>query len=472
MLIHIDSSFAQFKKTPIDETTIQIPINNINSQALQDYTTKTPILMSFQWISNSSNVSIIPIDTNQCIITNVEDPAIIDVYNYFYGLPILFQGKYSTIIEFDNKKNVITCQEDIFSSYYFEHLRTNDSSIDEFIVSCEILNPSFLNNDDNEKQFFLLGTNYKTISSDMMIENVTKRWSSKIRSVKPTYVLLEDKSSLSYDTTDRFLVYRKDSNYSSSLSTSTSRKSILRSLQYTTAEIVSIQEDDNKTLYGFEVNQLSSVHVSERSHYVSLLPTTYFNVAPSLHFLILKIDRDASTIYITDDLNTLNGVNLQEYTPVLTKYESIQCNLDLNLNMLHSYKSLRFKLNSLLIPRTVFSKSIINQKTPAFCPYLFLKINNIKNKDFAFNSKAESYSMVVFPCKENDSKHYVMYTSDQQLHLRGTDLRDKFYISLYNTNNESLNISLLLKEHQISGEKWIRFYDPILAVTFLFELLI
>ena len=459
MLIHIDSSFAQFNETSGNET-IQIPINNLTSHALQDYTTTSPLVMSFQWISNSSNVSIIPIDTNQCIITNVEEPTIIDVYNYFYGLPILFQGKSSTIIQFDNKTNVITCQDNIFSSYYFEHLGTNDSNIDEFIVSCEILNPSFLNNDDNEKQFFLLGTDYKKISTDMIVENQTKRWTSAIRSVNTTYVILEDNNdSLSYDKNDRFIVYRRD------LISSTRRMSLLRSLEYTTSQIVSLQEE-NRTLYGFEVKQVSTVHVSETSHYISLLPpTTNYNGSTSYHFFILKIvsnaDDSSIIIYVTEDMNQLIGLNLQKYIPFVTKYESIRCNLDLNLNLLKSSKALRLKLQSLLIPRTVFSKSLINQTTPVFSPYLFLQINHIKNKNFAFNSTSESYSMVAFPCQENDSKQYVTYTSDQVLIIQSSqDLRDKFYVSLYNTNNTSIKISLSLEEHQISGEKLIRFYDP------------
>lgn len=466
MLIHLDSSFAQFNESPKNET-LQIPINSRNLQSLQDeYTTSTPILMSFTWISNSSDVSIIPIDSNQCIITNVLNPNIIDVYNYFYGLPIIFQGNYSTIIQFDNTTNVITCQDNIFSSYYFENIGTNDSNLDEFIVSCEILNPSF---SKNEGEFFLLGTDYETISSDMIVENVTKRWTSTIQSVNPTYVILEDKS-LSYDVTDRFLVYRQDSNYKNSVipsSPSPSGSRTLRSLQYTTGEVVSLVVDNNRTLYGFEVNQVSSF--SETSHYLSLLPTIQ-NGDPSLDFFIVKVDREGSIIYVTDDLTTLS-INLQDYTPVVTKYESIRCNLDLNINMLHSYTSLRLKLKSLMLPLNLFSESIINKNTPVFCPYIFLKINDIKNKDFAFNSTSESYSMVAFPCKENDSQQYITYTSDQELIIQGTqDLRDKFNVSLYNTNHEK--ISLLLKESQIAGTRWIRFYDPTKSVTFIFELLV
>ena len=139
--------------------------------------------------------------------------------------------------------------------------------------------------------------------------------------------------------------------------------------------------------------------------------------------------------------------------------------------MLHSYTSLRLKLKSLMLPLNLFSESIINKNTPVFCPYIFLKINDIKNKDFAFNSTSESYSMVAFPCKENDSQQYITYTSDQELIIQGTqDLRDKFNVSLYNTNHEK--ISLLLKESQIAGTRWIRFYDPTKSVTFIFELLV
>ena len=50
MLIHLDSSFAQFNESPKNET-LQIPINSRNSQSLQDeYTTSTSILMSFKKI--------------------------------------------------------------------------------------------------------------------------------------------------------------------------------------------------------------------------------------------------------------------------------------------------------------------------------------------------------------------------------------------------------------------------------------
>ena len=42
-----------------------------------------------------------------------------------------------------------------------------------------------------------------------------------------------------------------------------------------------------------------------------------------------------------------------------------------------------------------------DKKLIVFSPYLFLQINHIKNKNFAFNSTSESYSMVAFSCQEN-----------------------------------------------------------------------
>ena len=328
MLIHIDSSFTQFNENDNLNEVFKIPINNSNIQTQQAFTTSTPILMYFTWIDDSDNVPIIPIDRNKCIITNFKNPNKINVYNYFYGLPIVFQGMYSTITEFDNKTNVITCNDSIFASYFFEHLATNDSNLNEFIVSCKIVNPSFSN---NERAFFLLGTNYKNIASNyMIVENTTKGWTSPIKSVKETYVILEEES-LPYDSTDHFIVYTRDSKYKNN-----------RSFQYKTGEILSLSVvDTNRTLYGFEVTKL--LPFSETTHYLSLFPKNDYDSQP-LNFYILKVDYASSVIYFTDKMDDIVNLNLLEYTPVITGYNSIRCNLDLNLNLIYSYNTLYLKL--------------------------------------------------------------------------------------------------------------------------------
>ena len=77
-------------------------------------------------------------------------------------------------------------------------------------------------------------------------------------------------------------------------------------------------------------------------------------------------------------MDDIVNLNLLEYTPVITGYNSIRCNLDLNLNLIYSYNTLYLKLKSLLIPLSLTPQTSINENTPSFPPYILLRIKSNK----------------------------------------------------------------------------------------------
>jgi len=243
MILQIDSNYRNYLIYP-NASQFELNINGAAQEERQDndvrgtFTTPYFAHYAYSWIGNTNSpimlgnaevendsllVNIVPISTNSFLLLEIEGVHLPIVFgnDYFMGLLLYYQGFSSKIISYDKNNRNGLVESDLFIEYSYSCC-LKDANIHELKKQAYIINPSYY----WEKNLVILGSSSsllvggqlqyllsKGISTDLFIENVSKKWKRKVVSVLDTYKNIVVSSIPSYSSNDFFVVWKNEYSY-------------------------------------------------------------------------------------------------------------------------------------------------------------------------------------------------------------------------------------------------------------------
>jgi len=245
MILHLDSTFRNIQQYPLPSE-FELDFNGQPSRDFHvrdvrgEYVTKQFAQYSFRWVGNETStlygipndtltVQVIPLNAFSCLLTTPDQPQLYQLLSdYFVGtiMQNLDTGLSSVVAMYSGSDFVFTLDQPIFSSFssvsYTEYLRSTDTTNLSF-ATVSITNPTYTAGNN----LLILGSTSliassptefalsKGINTALFVENVTQKWTSKIKSIVGTYrsVILE--SFPSYKSGDVFIVWLQNLSYTS-----------------------------------------------------------------------------------------------------------------------------------------------------------------------------------------------------------------------------------------------------------------
>lgn len=235
MILHLDSTFRNIKTFPFPaefeiEFNGQPPINPDVRDLRGQYVTAQYAQYSFRWVGNETSalygvpndtltITVIPLNALSCLLAIAAPPDYYLLNDYFVGtiMTNTETGQSAVVATYTGDDFVFTLDQPLFSTPF------SSLSYHEFLRSAQIPNSVrvTLTNPTNTagNNLLILGSTEliassaaefalaKGINTALFVENVTQKWSSKIKSIVGTYrsVILE--SFPSYCSGDVFLVW-------------------------------------------------------------------------------------------------------------------------------------------------------------------------------------------------------------------------------------------------------------------------
>ena len=457
-MLHIDSSVRDIQLFP-NQTDFQVAVNVKPSENDVRYQSKlmTRLAYHFQWVGNSNGnnpiskikndtflTKIIPISSKECIIVpgNERVEKLIHQPNYFVHVKVWFDysNKFSTVIAYDYETGIATMNSDIFQ-YYFENINYKDvkeKTLTEFYRNAYFINTS--------KHFgsniILLGVGNVNLSSGYGIENVTKRWKTKlVREESQDFYFLE--KNLEYDLLDIFVIYR--------LPYKVER---LLSLEFTN-EIVEMTDE----VYGFRTNDYIG-YIGNTSNYVCIISI----LEHTIQFLPIK-EVDNDIVYLSYNLSELPNFDKNHYIIAILPYESIFPTLLIDRNFYRNNISL--SIESVTIPNKIL-KNIHSDRNLEQIPYITLKINKeLIMTNIVSNIPHMESSFICYT--NNDMKNdFIVFKSMQKIRLKEI-FRHSIDISILLPNNQVITFQDDDWEKTVDGRK-ILLHDINNTISITFQL--
>ena len=459
-MLHIDSSVRDIQLFP-NQTDFQVAVN-VKPSDFNDvrYQSKlmTRLDYHFQWVGNSEEnnpiskikndtflTKIIPISSKECIIVpgNERVERLIHQPNYFVHVKVWFDysNKCSTVIAYDYETGIATMNSDIFQ-YYFENINYKDvkeKTLTEFYRNAYFVNTS--------KHFgsniILLGVGNVNLSSGYGIENVTKRWKTKLvrKESKDYFYFLE--KNLDYDLLDIFVIYRLPH-----------RVERLLSVEFTN-EIMKTTND----VYGFRTNDYIG-YIGNTLNYICIISVLEHTVQ---FVAIENIENDI--VYIAYNLNELSNFDKNHYIIAILPYESIFPTLLIDRNFYRTNISL--SIESVTIPNKIL-KNIHSDRNLEQIPYITLKINKeLIMSNIVSNIPHMESSFICYT--SNDMKNeYIVFKSMQVIRLKEI-FRHSIDISILLPNNEVITFEGDDWEKTVDGKN-ILIHDIRKTISIIFQL--
>lgn len=422
-MIHIDSSNRNINQFP-NNTEFEIPINekeNLEGDARSTIQLNTDVQYFFQWVGNSELnnplskftndtfvANVIPIATNQCILIppNTFTSELIHVKNYFVGIKLWFEytRKLSTVHAYDHLTRTLTFNTDIFE-YFFENIEYEDhkdKNLSEFYRKGYFVNTSF----HQDNNFIILGEE-KTMYSNYIVENVSKRWKKKLVEKNGLYFLQEFTET--FDMLDTYIIYKSPVNNERMLS----------------FEFDSELLYDSKGYYG--VTLLDSVSFLDSTNNILCILD---KKNQSKSYFEIKKEEDNTLYFSTEaivDFNTTNFIVI-----VLPSYRNFST---MTIDQ-HSYgKNVFLQLRYLSLPNKKIKSNydLLLQNIP----YLTIKINKKLVMD-RISSNIPNFDSTFVCFTENRKKNeYILFRSQQIVQLQEI-FRHGLHFSIMLPNNENL----------------------------------
>lgn len=412
-MIHIDSTNRDFQ-TFLNSSEFEVPVNVKPTESDTRYQKRlsTMIEYTFQWVGNSEEnnpiskikndtflTKIIPISASKCIIVAGNDyvEQLINQPNYFVNIKVWFDysNKFSTVQHYDHLTKIASMSSDIFQ-YYFENINYNDfkeKKLNEFYRNAYFVNTTrhFGNN------ITILGLD-KNFSSGMILENVSKRWKSKL--IRYGNEFYFEKEDVSLDMLDIFIVYP-----------SIPMERLL-SLDFVMESPYSFQTSD---FVDSNTNVLSIVDIFEHS---------------TIYLPISGVDNDI--VSLSYNLNLLPNFDKEHYVVAIVPYQNIFPSLLIDKNVYRS--NIFLSLDYLSIPNKILL-NLYGTRRLENIPYITLKIN----KDLVMTNMVSNIPQMesTFVCyTENTTKNdFVIFRSEQVIRLK-------------EIFRHSLDVSILLPTNQ------------------------
>lgn len=413
MSIHIDSSNRNINQY-LSNTDFKIPINQINNGQRTNKILNSDVELFFRWIGNSENnnpfskqindtflTKIIPISSNKCIIIPANEyvEKIIYKENYFNGVKLWFKynNKIGTVISYNHESNTITLDSNIFQ-YYFEnidYLDYKNKNLIEFFRDAYLINTSF----HQDNNIILLGQT-TDIHSDYIIENVSKRWRSKLVKKYSNYFI--ENLVGPYDLLDTFIVYPND------------RK--------------------NTGLYSIEYQNYSNGEI------LSTNPLLHINKANYIILIINQLTYEKKYFEI-QDINNSNKIIISDSTNESLTFPNqiisilpIQNNFStLTIDQNEYKKKVFLTLRSLIIPNEIIKPNLKIYNIP----FIILKLNqDITINKLSSNIPDMKSSFICF-CSNLHHGNYVEFRSSQTIELREI-FRNELKFSILLPNNKKI----------------------------------
>ena len=238
MIVHLDSSYRNIKTYPFPsefeiEFNGQPPPRSDVHDLRGQYVTAEYAQYSFRWVGNETSdlfnipndtlsIIVIPLNPASCLLA-ISNP--VDYYllnDYFVGMIMRnsVTGQSAVVAMYNGDDFVFFLDQPLFSApfsavSYREFVRSTPSPPNYVTVPVSLTNPSF----SAGNNLVILGSTSlvastptefalaKGLNTTLFVENVTKKWTSKIKSIVGTYrsVILE--SFPSYSSGDVFIVW-------------------------------------------------------------------------------------------------------------------------------------------------------------------------------------------------------------------------------------------------------------------------
>ena len=239
MILHLDSTFRNIKNNPFpSEFEIdfngQPPLNPDVHDIRGQYVTAEYAQYSFRWVGKETSslfgipndtlpLLVIPLNPLSCLLAVASPTDYFLLKDYFVGMIMLLPGtgQSAVVAMYNGNDFTFTLDQPIFTApfstmSYREFVRSEYlSNTSPITVPIQLINPTFTAGNN----LVILGSTAliastptefalaKGLNTNLFVENVTQKWSSKIKSIVGTYrnVILE--SFPSYCSGDVFVVW-------------------------------------------------------------------------------------------------------------------------------------------------------------------------------------------------------------------------------------------------------------------------
>ena len=448
-MIHIDSTNRNTDQFILN-TDFEIPVNQTDNRQRTNMIVNSDIQLCFEWIGNSENnnpiskinndtffTKIIPISLNKCIIIPANQYISDKIHkkDYFVGTKLWFNynNKMGTIIEYNHETCTVTIDSNVFQ-YFFEHIDYEDykdKNLSEFYRDAYIVNMSF----HQGNNIVLLG-NTLDLNSEYIVENVTKRWRSKLKQFESNY-FIEELGSSSYSLLDTYMVYRDEP-----------KQSRLYSIEFANSTSNNIDVTDS-------ISYLTTLD------YIVLIVDKYTH--DKRYYQIESIDGNQITISNTNALSMQNQVIA--LLPIQNNFSTLT--LDIHDQKVYDQK-VSLRLLHLTLPNKILKSNHSNLQLKNI-PYIILKINKeLTINQLSSNVPNVKSSFICF-CSNQTNGNYVEFQCQQVLELTQIFEKD-LKVSIFLPNNQEIlsftNSDILSLMDQ---DKKILIYDSKNIVSFVFQ---
>lgn len=443
-MIHLNSSNRDVNRFPL-RSQFHTSINETQTEndSRRNLKLNSSVFHCFEWIGNSENnnplssikndtflTKIIPISSIKCIVipANERIEKKMNQKNYFKDLELYFDftRKHATVVSYDHKTQTVTVNQPIFQ-YFFEHINFEDykdKNLEEFYRDGYFLNHSF----SCGNNFIILGN--ESSYSNLVVENVTKRWRSKV-TVRNGKVFLNTVGD--YELLDTYVVYQNIKS-----------QERLFSYSFSTSSLYSITLTD------------SIRHIDSESFLVGVFDK---DTHDKKFYKILQVNQETQEITFSKAI--LSSLSSDRHVFTLIPVEQNFSVIDIDPKLYS--KSVLLKLRTLSIP----TKLLKNNMDVKDISFLSIRINkNLVLQKLVSNIPHMESSFICFPSNAitND---YTTFTSSQYVPLREI-FRHRLDFTILLPNNKILEFleTDIEKEENFDENILIYKINDIISVVF------